>query len=234
SAAHLLARADDLAARADALVREMDFRMLYNEEKHLFSIGFDADRNRLDGSTYDLLASEARLASYLAIARGEVPPEHWFRLSRPTRSTRGRKALLSWSGTMFEYLMPLLFMRTYPRTLLDETAYNAVSVQRFYGRSKNRPWGISESAYYALDLHLTYQYRAFGVPWLGLKRGLGEDYVVAPYATALALMVRPDRALSNLAKLRDLGAYGPYGYFEAIDYTRSRIAGAPNLGTSGD
>jgi cellobiose phosphorylase len=224
----LLRRASDLAERADRLVRDMDFRMLYNAEKGLFSIGYDVDRGRYDPSTYDLLASEARLASYLAIGKGEVPPDHWFRLGRPTRSTRGRKALLSWSGTMFEYLMPLLFMRTYKRTLLDETLYNAVSIQRYYGRSQNKPWGISESAYYALDLHLTYQYRAFGVPWLGLKRGLGEDYVVAPYATVLALMVRPDRALSNLDKLDELGAYGAYGYFEAVDFTPARIAHAPD------
>ncbi len=222
----LLHDADDLAARADALVRGMDFTMLYNVDRDLFSIGYDVDRGTFDQSTYDLLASEARLASYLAIGKGEVPPEHWFRLSRPTRSTRGRKTLLSWSGTMFEYLMPLLFMRTYPRTLLDETLYNAVSTQRFYGRSKGRPWGISESAYYTLDLHLTYQYRAFGVPWLGLKRGLGEDYVLAPYATILALMVRPDRALSNLNKIDELGAYGPYGYYEAVDFTPARVATA--------
>ncbi len=222
-----LAQASDLAERADVLVRAMDFRMLYNAEKRLFSIGYDADRGRYDPSTYDLLASEARLASYLAIGMGEVPPAHWFRLGRPTRSTRGRKSLLSWSGTMFEYLMPLLFMRTYPRTLLDETVYNAVSIQRYYGRSQNKPWGISESAYYSLDLHLTYQYRAFGVPWLGLKRGLGEDYVVAPYATVLALMVRPDRALANLEKIDELGAYGPYGYYEAVDFTKSRVAATP-------
>ncbi len=224
--AALLGAARDLAARADALVGGMDFTMLYNADRDLFSIGFDVDRGRFDDSTYDLLASEARLASYLAIGKGEVPPEHWFRLSRPTRSTRGRKTLLSWSGTMFEYLMPLLFMRSYPRTLLDETLYNAVSTQRTYGRSKGRPWGISESAYYTLDLHLTYQYRAFGVPWLGLKRGLGEDYVLAPYATVLALMVRPDRALSNLQKLDKLGAYAPYGYYEAIDFTPARVAGS--------
>ncbi|MEM1041883.1 MAG: glucoamylase family protein [Bacteroidota bacterium] len=220
----LLHDARDLAARAGALLRGMDFAMLYNAERDLFSIGYDVDRGSFDDSTYDLLASEARLASYLAIGKGEVPPEHWFRLSRSTRSTRGRKTLLSWSGTMFEYLMPLLFMRTYPRTLLDETLYNAVSTQRFYGRSKGRPWGISESAYYTLDLHLTYQYRAFGVPWLGLKRGLGEDYVLAPYATVLALMVRPDRALSNLGKIDELGAYGPYGYYEAVDFTPARVA----------
>ena len=119
----------------------------------------------------------------MAIAKGEVPPEHWFHLSRPTRVTRARRALLSWSGTMFEYLMPVLYTRLYDRTLLYDACYNAVSLQRIYGRAKDRPWGISESGYSLLNLHLTYQYRAFGVPYLGLKRGLGEDYVVSPYST---------------------------------------------------
>ena len=224
SLASLFAATHDLAARADRLVQDMDFRPLYDAERDLFRIGYDAGMARQDAFTYDLLASEARLASLLAIAKGEAPPEHWFHLSRPTRVTRARRALLSWSGTMFEYLMPALYTRLDEGTLLYDACYNAVSLQRLYGRSKGRPWGISESGFSLLDLHLTYQYRAFGVPYLGLKRGLGEDYVVAPYATLLALLVRPERALSNLTKLEQAGAWGPYGYYEAIDYTPGRVA----------
>ncbi len=231
----LLHSVDSLAGRADALVTGMDFRPLYDADRDLFHIGYDAGMARQDPYTYDLLASEARLASLLAIAKGEAPPEHWFHLSRPTRVTRSRRALLSWSGTMFEYLMPVMYTRMYEGTLLRDACYTAVSLQRLYGRSKNRPWGISESGYAQLDLHLTYQYRAFGVPALGLKRGLGEDYVVAPYATLLALMVRPDRALSNLTKLDAAGAFGRYGYYEAIDYTPGRTgAAAATPGAEGE
>ncbi|WP_412070442.1 GH36-type glycosyl hydrolase domain-containing protein [Rubrivirga sp. IMCC43871] len=226
--AALVDAARALADRADRLVGEMDFRPLYDTDRQLFRIGYDAGMARQDSYTYDLLASEARLASLLAVAKGEAPPEHWFHLSRPTRVTGVRRALLSWSGTMFEYLMPAIYTRLYERTLLYDACYNAVSLQRMYGRAKDRPWGISESGYALLDLHLTYQYRAFGVPYLGLKRGLGDDYVVSPYSTLLALMVRPDRALSNLAKLDDAGAFGPLGYYEAIDYTPSRTSGEPS------
>ncbi|PAP80610.1 hypothetical protein B1759_04310 [Rubrivirga sp. SAORIC476] len=222
----LIDHAAGLAARADQLVRDMDFRPLYDPERDLFRIGYDAGMARQDPFTYDLLASEARLTSLLAIAKGEVPPEHWFHLSRPTRVTRARRALLSWSGTMFEYLMPVLYTRLYDRTLLYDACYNAVSLQRIYGRAKDRPWGISESGYSLLNLHLTYQYRAFGVPYLGLKRGLGEDYVVSPYSTLLALLIRPERALSNLTKLDATGAFGRFGYMEAIDYTPGRVAAA--------
>ncbi len=210
----------------------MDFRPLYDAERQLFRIGYDAGMARQDAFTYDLLASEARLTSLLAIAKGEAPPEHWFHLSRPTRVTRARRALLSWSGTMFEYLMPVLYTRLYDRTLLYDACYNAVSLQRLYGRAKDRPWGISESGYSLLDIHLTYQYRAFGVPYLGLKRGLGDDYVVSPYSTLLALLVRPERALSNLARLDAAGAFGEYGYWEAIDYTPGRASSADGDGLS--
>ena len=220
--AALFAETARLASVADTLVREMDFRPLYDAERDLFRIGYDAGMARQDSYTYDLLASEARLASFLAVAKNEAPPAHWFHLSRPTRVTRSRRALLSWSGTMFEYLMPAIYTRLYDQTLLADACHTAVSLQRLYGRTKSRPWGISESGYAHLDLHLTYQYRAFGVPYLGLKRGLGEDYVVAPYATLLALVVQPERALVNLKRLDKAGAWGPYGYFEAIDYTPGR------------
>jgi len=214
--------AKELTRWCDELVREMDFHILYNEERKLFSIGYNEDHSALDSGTYDLLASEARLASYIAIAKGDVPPEHWFSLSRRLTSINRNEILLSWGGTMFEYLMPLLFMARYEGTLLSNTYENAVTWQQNYGNSRNRPWGFSESAYGILNLELHYQYRAFGAPGLGLRRGLSEDYVVAPYASMLALMVHPKASLENLRQLKQEGAYGMNGFYEAIDYTSSR------------
>jgi cyclic beta-1,2-glucan synthetase len=216
-------RITELVAWCDSLLAEMDFASLYVEERKLFSIGFDADRLRRDDSTYDLLASEARMASYLAVAWNQVEPAHWFRLGRRLTSVAGGTALVSWNGTMFEYLMPLLFCKRYSDTLLDHTYGAVVREQRRYGRRKKRPWGISESAYSVLNLGMDYQYRGFGVPTLGLRRGLAEDYVVAPYATMLALQVDPSAAIENLTALRREGAYGPLGFYEAIDYTPSRL-----------
>ncbi len=203
-------------------VQDMDFSLLYNADRELFSIGFNVDRSAQDSSYYDLLASEARLASFIAIAKGEVPPEHWFRLSRRLTSIEQNEILLSWGGTMFEYLMPLLFMSRFDQTLLSNTYENVVTWQRDYGSLRNRPWGFSESGYAILNLELHYQYRAFGVPGLGLRRGLAEDYVVAPYAGMLALMVQPSEAMKNLRKLKSEGAYGANGFYEAIDYTSGR------------
>ncbi|WP_440998798.1 GH36-type glycosyl hydrolase domain-containing protein [Fodinibius sp. SL11] len=197
----------------------MDFSLVYDSERELFSIGYNVDRAHQDNSYYDLLASEARLASFIAIAKGEAPPEHWFRLSRRLTSIERNEILLSWGGTMFEYLMPLLFMSQFENTLLSNTYDNVVLWQRNYGSLRNKPWGFSESGYNVRNLELHYQYRAFGVPGLGLRRGLAEDYVVAPYAGMLALMVDPRHALSNLQKLRDVGAYGANGFYEAVDYT---------------
>jgi len=171
------------------------------------------------------LASEARLASFIAIAKGEVPPEHWFRLSRRLTSIEKNEILLSWGGTMFEYLMPLLYMSRFDQTLLSNTYENVVTWQRNYGSLRNRPWGFSESGYSILNLELHYQYRAFGVPGLGLRRGLAEDYVVAPYASMLALMIQPKEALKNLEKLKEEGAYGTNGFYEAVDYTPGRTNG---------
>src|SRR6185312_10011140 len=165
---------------------------------------------------------EARLASLIAIARGDVPVEHWSALGRPFGKAHGRRVLFSWSGTMFEYLMPLLIARVYRFTLLDEAVHEAVGLQIDYGREQRVPWGISEAAFAALDANLIYQYQAFGVPGLGLKRGLAEDLVVAPYASALALMVDPRAALDNLRKLGKLGGRGSYGYFDSVDYTPRR------------
>ena len=216
----LLARLNALADRADAFVAEMDFRFLYDPERKLFAIGYQQASHSLDRSYYDLLASEARLASFIAVAKNDVPVEHWFRLGRTLTHASGATALVSWSGSMFEYLMPLLVMRSFPETLLDQTYGSALRRQMAYGAEHGAPWGVSESAYNLRDRHLTYQYRAFGVPDLALKRGLGRDYVVAPYAAALAVMVDAPRALANLAALEGMGTLGPYGFRDAVDYTR--------------
>ena len=219
----LIARLDGLAARSVAFAEGTDFGLVYDRNLRLFSIGFNVVTGQLDGSSYDLLASECRLASLVAIALGQVPQEHWFRLGRQLAPTRDGRALVSWSGTMFEYLMPLLVMRRYEGTLLDETYDAAVARQVEYGARRGVPWGISESAYNTLDLSLNYQYRAFGVPGLGLKSGLAEDLVVSPYSTVMALMVDPSAAVGNLRALATEGMDGRYGYFEAIDYTAARI-----------
>ncbi len=202
---------------------EMDFGFLYDRARELFSIGYNVNDRRLDASFYDLLASEARLASYIAIAQGKFGQEHWFALGRLLTSAGRAPALLSWSGSMFEYLMPLLVMPTYEGTLLDRTYHAVVRRQFDYGRQRGVPWGISESGYNTIDLHRTYQYRAFGVPGLGLKRGLAEDLVIAPYASALALMIAPEMACKNLQRLDADGQQGRYGFYEAIDYTPSRL-----------
>ncbi|HEX2717215.1 MAG TPA: glucoamylase family protein, partial [Gemmatimonadaceae bacterium] len=215
-----IARLETIAHRAAAYAAEMDFRFLFDERRKLFSIGYHVGSHQLDGSFYDLLASEARLASFVAIAKNDVPVEHWFRLGRTLTHTAGATAMVSWSGSMFEYLMPLLVMQTFPFTLLDQTYHGAVRRQIAYAAERDAPWGISESAYNVRDRHFTYQYRAFGVPDLALKRGLGRDLVIAPYAAALAVMVEPRRALENLVALDKLGAVGEFGFHDALDFTR--------------
>lgn len=201
----------------------MDFRMLFDERRLLFPIGFNTAEGRLDTSFYDMLASECRLASFLAIAKGDVPQEHWFRLGRSLAGTTGNVALISWSASMFEYLMPLLVMRSWPTTLLDDTYAAVVHRQIQYGAELGVPWGVSESAFNAKDAILTYQYQAFGVPGLGLKRGLSDDIVIAPYATVLALPIAPHSVIANLRALAAEGARGRYGFYEAIDYTPGRV-----------
>ncbi|NTW01669.1 MAG: glycosyl transferase, partial [Oscillochloris sp.] len=222
-AAELLMRHERIARACAEQVEAMEFSFLYDDRRHLFAIGYNVAENRRDGSYYDLLASEARLGSFLAIARSEVPQEHWFRMGRGLTAVGLHAALLSWSGTMFEYLMPLLLMRHYPETLLD-TTYNATVMRQIaYGKERGVPWGISESAYNARDVAMNYQYRAFGVPGLGLKTGLDDDLVVAPYASTLALQVRPTEALANLRALIADGMFGAYGLYEAVDYTANRL-----------
>ncbi len=213
---------DDLMGRCRKLA-VMDFEFLYDSERNLLAIGYDVGERRRDPSCYDLLASEARLASFLLIAQGQVPQKHWFALGRLLTSYGSDVSLISWSGSMFEYLMPQLIMPSYANTLLEQTCMAAVSRQIEYGRQRAVPWGISESCYNATDMHQVYQYRAFGVPGLGFKRGLGDDLVIAPYASALALMVRPREACHNLQTLAGLGFVGTHGYYEAIDYTPSRV-----------
>jgi cyclic beta-1,2-glucan synthetase len=219
-ASELLARLEALAQQAYRYATEMDFRFLFDDQRKLFAIGYQHSTHTLDTSHYDLLASEARLASFLAIARRDVSPEHWFRLGRTQTHAAGETALVSWSGSMFEYLMPLLVMRSFPETLLDQTCRGAVRRHISYGAERGVPWGVSESAHNVRDRHQTYQYRAFGVPDLALKRGLGRDLVIAPYASALAVMIDLPRALANLASLERRGALGPYGFRDALDYSR--------------
>ncbi|GGC78991.1 cyclic beta 1-2 glucan synthetase [Marinobacter halophilus] len=202
---------------------EMDFEFLYDVSSGLLNIGYDVSERRRDPACYDLLASEARLASFLLIAQGQVPQKHWFALGRLLTSHGGAVSLISWSGSMFEYLMPQLIMPSYANTLLEQTCKAAVSRQIEYGRQRAVPWGISESCYNATDFDQVYQYRAFGVPGLGFKRGLGDDLVIAPYASALALMVMPREACRNLQALAEQGFLGAYGFYEAIDYTPTRV-----------
>ncbi len=202
---------------------QVDYGFLFNRTTKLLAIGYNVSDRRLDASYYDLLASEVRLASYVAVAQGQLPQEHWFALGRQLCIVAGQPVLLSWSGSMFEYLMPLLVMPTYPDTLLDQTYHSVVAAQIEYGRQRNVPWGVSESGYTTVDAAMNYQYRAFGVPGTGMKRGLADDLVIAPYASMMALMVEPDAACQNLEKMAALGFMGRYGFYEAVDYTPARL-----------
>ncbi|MEO8341959.1 MAG: glucoamylase family protein, partial [Nitrospirota bacterium] len=213
---------ETLARQSDEMAA-VDFTFLFDSTRELFSIGFNVSEGRCDASFYDLLASEARLCSYVAIAQGQVPQDHWFSLGRLLVASRGEPLLISWSGSMFEYLMPILVMPNYENTLLDHTYKEAVQRQIAYGKLRDVPWGISESGYNRTDVHLNYQYRAFGVPGLGLKRGLAEDLVIAPYATAMALMIAPVEACDNLQRLAVDRRAGAYGFYEAVDYTPSHL-----------
>ncbi|TGE36917.1 glycosyl transferase family 36 [Desulfosporosinus fructosivorans] len=213
----------DLQERLKRMAMATDFTPLFDEIRQLFSIGYRVGESTLDKSYYDLLASEARQASFIAIAKGDVNHKHWFKLGRSLTLVKGNRSLVSWSGTMFEFLMPLLVMQNYKETLLDETYRSVVEVQMKYGAEHNIPWGVSESGFYAFDPQLNYQYKAFGVPGLGLKRGLIQDLVIAPYASFMALMVNPRDALSNISTMEKMGFAGRYGLYEAADFTPERI-----------
>jgi hypothetical protein len=216
---------DRLASRAERLSDAMDCASLYDPARQLFSIGYEVERDRLTDGWYDLMASEARQTSYIAVARGEVPPRHWRRLGRMLLGDNDYSGMASWTGTMFEYFMPNLLMPCEPNSFFDETLAFCVYAQRRRGARTQTPWGISESGFYVFDPGGHYQYKAHGVQALGLKRGLDAELVVAPYATFLALLLTPRSALSNLRRLRDMGLEGRFGLYEAVDYTPSRLTG---------
>ena len=217
--------AGELAQRCERLANDMDFAPLYDEERHLFSIGFNFDDGRLSNSYYDLLVSEARQTSFIAAAKRTVPEKHWKYLGRRPVTVKGHIGLASWTGTVFEFLMPNLIMKNFEASILNEALLTCVLAQIDYVKARTRPWGISESGFYKFDLNLNYQYKAFGVPRLGLKKGLGEEFVVAPYGSILALTLAPDKVTENLKIIRAIGAYGDYGYYEAIDYTSEKNSG---------
>lgn len=223
NASELRVELDRLSAQAEQEVLAMDFRLLYDSRVRHLHIGYNVDADQIDPHHYDLLASEARLASFVGIAKRDLPVEHWFALERPLTKTKGGAALLSWGGSMFEYLMPALLMRSYDGTLLGRSERAAVEQQMADGHRRRVPWGVSESGYGAVDADHNYRYYAFGSPGLGRKRGLQDDIVIAPYATALALPLFPASSVQNLSDLCELGALGTYGLYEAIDFTPSRL-----------
>ncbi|MCJ7433825.1 MAG: hypothetical protein MUO77_10095, partial [Anaerolineales bacterium] len=219
----LLIGFQDLAGQANAAVTGMDFRFLFDERRQVFHIGYNASTEQLDPSYYDLLASEARIASLIAIAKGDVPQSHWQHLGRPVTMVNGRQVLLSWSGTMFEYLMPALFTKNYDGTFLSDSCHAALDAQVSYGKEQQVPWGTSESGYFAFDINLNYQYQAFGVPDLGYKRDLHDDLVVTPYASLIGLSLQPKAVLENMAHLERLNMLGRFGFYESLDYTKTRL-----------
>jgi cyclic beta-1,2-glucan synthetase len=224
SAAKLLShRLAALTELSNATFQSMEFGFLFDRDRQLLSIGYRHDDGTLDPNFYDLLASEARLASFIAIAKGDVPAKHWFRLGRTLTPIHGGSALISWSGSMFEYLMPSLVMRAPSGSLLEQTNRLVVRRQKEYAEQLGIPWGISESEYNARDIEQTYQYSSFGVPDLGYKRGLSDNIVIAPYASGLASMVDPASVARNFSRFTQTGARGAYGWIEALDYTRSRL-----------
>ena len=215
---------DNLLTRIDKLIKDTDFSVLYSNKNNLFSIGYNLDENKLIDSYYDLLASEARQASLVAIAKRDVPSKHWNSLSRTLTTIDKYKGLVSWSGTAFEYLMPNINIKKYKGTFLDESTKFVIMCQKKYAKTLGIPWGISEAAFAMQDLNYNYQYKAFGIPWLGLKRGLADDTVVSSYGTIMAITEDPKGVLDNLKELeKQEMAKGKYGFYESIDYTLSRL-----------
>ncbi|UNF43904.1 protein ndvB [Bartonella krasnovii] len=214
---------NSLAEEARQIALDMKFDFLEQPERHLLSIGYRVQENKLDENCYDLLASEARLASLFAIAKGDIKVKHWFHLGRLFVPIGWKGALLSWSGSMFEYLMPSLVMHEPLGSLLDQTNRLIIHHQIQYAYKRGLPWGISEAAFNARDHLMNYQYAHFGVPNLGLQRGLSRNTVIAPYASLLAAQYVPDQTVTNLKYLRDLGALGTYGYYDSLDFTPSRV-----------
>ena len=214
---------ENLIILVDNLIKNTDFKVLYNNELQMFSIGFNIEENRLTDSYYDLLASEARQASLVAIAKKDVPSKHWNSLSRNLTTLENYKGLISWSGTAFEYLMPDINIPRYVGSLLDESCKFMVMSQKEYSKRLNIPWGISEAAFNVKDLKSNYQYKAFGIPWLGLKRGLGDELVVSSYGSILAISDVPKEEVQNLKRLEKEGMYEKFGFYESIDYTPERV-----------
>nr|WP_307889971.1 glucoamylase family protein [Clostridium botulinum] len=213
-----------LNLKLDELAKNTDFKILYNKDRNLFTIGYNVDSGEIANSYYDLLASEARQASFVAIAKGDIPQDNWITLGRGiTYMGKKLKGLASWSGTMFEYFMPLLIMKNYEDTLLDQTYKSVIKGQQLYAKNKRIPWGISESAFYHFDGDKNYQYMAFGVPGIGIKRGLSKDLVISPYSTILALQKDISSGIENINTLIDSKLLDRYGFYEAVDYTKSRI-----------
>ena len=218
----------DIINKIDNMIENTDFSVLYNPEQQIFSIGFNIEENKLTDSYYDLLASEARQASLVAIAKKDVPRRHWNILSR-TLTTLGKyKGLISWSGTAFEYLMPNINIPKYEGSLLDESCKFLIKTQMEYSKNLKLPWGISEAAFNVKDLQSNYQYKAFGVPWLGLKRGLADEMVVSSYGGFLAITDVPKAEIQNLKWLEKEGMYDKFGFYEAIDYTPERVEKCKN------
>ena len=220
----LLNRINKLITQIDSIINEMNFDFLYDTYRGLFTIGYNIEEKSKGASYYDLLASESRTTSFLAIALNKVPREHWFKLGRAMTNTFKEKSLVSWSGTMFEYFMPSLIMKSYDNTLLSLTYDSVISVERKYGKEKGVPWGISESAYYGFDADENYQYKAFGISGIGLKRGLEEELVISPYSSLMTIPFSREEGIKNLRRLKKKGAFGRYGFIESIDYTPSRVS----------
>ena len=214
----MIERIHKLSGQIDRIVKDTDFSLLYNEKRQLFHIGYDDTSNHLDDGCYDLIASESLLTSFLAISLGQVPLKHWYKLGRPLTMIDGIPCFVSWSGTMFEYLMPHLVLKEYEDSVFNETFKAAVLQQMNYGKSMGIPWGISESQYYRFDLNSNYQYKAFGVPKLRLQPVRTNTKVVTPYATILALDYGKEDCILNIKRLISLGVFGEHGFFEAIDY----------------
>lgn len=216
-------RCNSLAGRIHQFVGEMDFRFMYDEERELFAIGYDLELAQRDNRHYDLLGSEARLTSYIAIALGQAPEKHWFQLGRPFRRVNGVPTLVCWGGSLFEYLMPTLFLPDFPGTLLDETYHRVIDCHVRYGASHGTPWGMAEAGYYAFDQDLNYQYKMFGVPELSIRPDMPDEMVVPSYATFLALPYAPQLAWQNLRVFEALGGLGEFGFCESFDYTTGRL-----------
>ncbi len=219
----LIEMMEGLIVDIDNIIQNTEFNPLYDEKRNLFSIGYDVEKERITNSYYDLLASEARIASYWAIVKGDVPLKHWYKLGRALTKIDGSRALVSWTGTMFEYFMPGLILKNYNETLINETYDAVIKSQKIHGGRMNTPWGISESGFYSFDFNLNYQYKAFGIPDLGLKRGLIEDIVISPYSTLLVLKEDPESSINNIRNLLLLDMEGKYGFYESLDFTPKRL-----------